>query len=67
VLVNPTNASNTEITLREAKEAAPAIGLQIRVINASTSSEIDAAFATFARRSDPVRRPIPSIPRCAML
>jgi putative ABC transport system substrate-binding protein len=49
VLVNPTNAPNTEITLREAKEAAPAIGLQIRVLNASTSSEIDAAFATFAR------------------
>jgi putative ABC transport system substrate-binding protein len=49
VLVNPTNAPNTEITLREAKEAAPAIGLQIRVLNASTSSEIDAAFATLAR------------------
>ena len=49
VLVNPTNAPNTEITLREAKEAAPAIGLQIRVLNANTSSEIDAAFATFAR------------------
>ena len=48
VLVNPTNAPNTEITLREAKEAAPAIGLQIRVLNASTSSEIDTAFATFA-------------------
>jgi putative tryptophan/tyrosine transport system substrate-binding protein len=49
VLVNPTNAPNTEITLREAKEAAPAIGLQIRVLNANTSSEIDAAFATLAR------------------
>jgi ABC-type uncharacterized transport system substrate-binding protein len=49
VLVNPTNAPNTEITLREAKEAAPAIGLQIQVLNASTSSEIDAAFATLAR------------------
>jgi putative ABC transport system substrate-binding protein len=49
VLVNPTNAPNTEITLREAKGAAPAIGLQIRVLNASTSSEIDAAFATLAR------------------
>jgi putative ABC transport system substrate-binding protein len=49
VLVNPTNAPNTEITMREAKEAAPAIGLQIHVLNASTSSEIDAAFATFGR------------------
>jgi putative ABC transport system substrate-binding protein len=49
VLVNPTNAPNTEITLREAKEVVLAIGLQIHVLNASTSSEIDAAFATFAR------------------
>jgi putative tryptophan/tyrosine transport system substrate-binding protein len=49
VLVNPGNAPNTETTLREAKEAAPTIGLQIQVLNASTSVEIDAAFATFAR------------------
>jgi putative ABC transport system substrate-binding protein len=49
VLVNPANAPNTETTLREAKEAAPTIGLQIYVLNASTSSEIDVAFATFAR------------------
>jgi len=49
VLVNPANAPNTETTLRDAKEAAPAIGLQIHALNASTSSEIDAAFATFAR------------------
>ena len=49
VLVNPTNAPNTETTLREAKEAAPTMGLQIHVLNASTSSQIDAAFATLAR------------------
>jgi putative ABC transport system substrate-binding protein len=49
VLVNPTNAPNTETTLREAKEAAPAMGLQISILNASTSTDIDAAFATFAR------------------
>ena len=29
--------------------AARAMGLQIQVLNASTSREIDAAFATFAR------------------
>jgi putative ABC transport system substrate-binding protein len=49
VLVNPANASNTESTLRDANAAAPTIGLQIQVLNASTSSEIDKAFASFAR------------------
>jgi putative ABC transport system substrate-binding protein len=49
VLVNPANASSTEITLREVREAAPAIGLQIQVLNATTIGEIDAAFATLAR------------------
>jgi putative tryptophan/tyrosine transport system substrate-binding protein len=50
VLVNPAMASITETTLRDANAAAPAIGLQIDVLNASTSREIDAAFATFARQ-----------------
>jgi putative tryptophan/tyrosine transport system substrate-binding protein len=49
VLLNPANAPNSETTLRDANEAAPTIGLQIHVLNASTSSEIDAAFASFAR------------------
>jgi len=49
VLVNPANAANTETVLREVREAAPAIGLQTDVLNASTSGEIDAAFATLAR------------------
>jgi putative tryptophan/tyrosine transport system substrate-binding protein len=49
VLVNPTNAANTEFTLREAQEAASTIGLQIQILNASTIGEIDAAFATLAR------------------
>ena len=49
VLVNPTSAANTETTLRDVEAAARAIGLQIQVFNASTSREIDAAFATFAR------------------
>ena len=34
---------------RDVQAAARAIGLQIQVFNASTSREIDAAFATFAR------------------
>ena len=49
VLVNPAAAANTETTVREALAAARAIGLQIKVLNASTSREIDAAFATFVR------------------
>jgi putative ABC transport system substrate-binding protein len=49
VLVNPANASNTESTLREVKAAAPAIGLQIQILNATTIGEIDAAFASLAR------------------
>ena len=49
VLVNPANAATTETTLRDVEAAARAMGLQIQVLNASTSREIDAAFATFAR------------------
>jgi putative ABC transport system substrate-binding protein len=49
VLVNPANAPLTEITLREVNEAAPRIGLQIQIFNATTIGEIDAAFATFSR------------------
>jgi putative ABC transport system substrate-binding protein len=49
VLVNPTNATDTETTVRAVAAAAPAIGLQIQLFNASTSREIEAAFATFVR------------------
>jgi putative tryptophan/tyrosine transport system substrate-binding protein len=49
VLVNPANPANTEATLRDVREAAPAIGLQIQIHNATTIGEIDAAFATLAR------------------
>jgi ABC-type uncharacterized transport system substrate-binding protein len=49
VLVNPANASTAEAALRNIPEAARAIGLQIQVLNASTSREIEAAFATLVR------------------
>ena len=49
VLVNPANAPTAEATLREVQEAAPAIGLQIQILNATTIGEIDAAFASLAR------------------
>ena len=46
VLVSPTNAAGAESTVRDVEAAARALGLQIQVFNASTSREIDAAFAT---------------------
>ena len=49
VLVNPAGATMPRRTLRDVEPAARAMGLQIQVLNASTSREIDAAFATFAR------------------
>src|SRR5262245_12977547 len=49
VLVNPTNVPATESTLRALPEAARALGLQIQVLNASTRSEIETAFATLVR------------------
>jgi putative ABC transport system substrate-binding protein len=49
VLVNPTNVANTEATLKEVQLAGRAMGLQIQVVRASTSREIDAAFGTVVR------------------
>ena len=49
LLVNPTNAAATETALREVAAAARGIAVQVQVLNASTSREIDAAFATLAR------------------
>ena len=51
VLVNPANVPATESTLRDIPDAARAIGLQVQVLNASTSGEIEAAFATLVARS----------------
>ena len=48
VLLNPANASSAETHLRIVQEAAPTIGLQIQILNATTIGEIDAAFATLA-------------------
>jgi putative ABC transport system substrate-binding protein len=48
VLLNPANAASAEATLREVQEAAPAIGLQIRILKAAPIGEIDAAFAALA-------------------
>jgi putative ABC transport system substrate-binding protein len=49
VLLNPANGPSAESTLRAVQEAAPILGLQIQVLNATTIGEIDAVFATLAR------------------
>jgi putative ABC transport system substrate-binding protein len=48
VLLNPANPA-WEVALREVQEAARIIGLQIHVLKASTSREIDALFDTVSR------------------
>jgi putative ABC transport system substrate-binding protein len=48
VLINPADAAS-ETMLKDVEAATRAMGLQIQVLNANTSHEIDAAFATFGR------------------
>jgi putative ABC transport system substrate-binding protein len=48
VLVNPADTANTAPTLRDIDAASRAMGLQIEVYGASTSSEIDASFASMS-------------------
>ena len=48
VLVNPAGPT-TETTVREVEPAAHAMGLDVKILKASTGREIDAAFAAFAR------------------
>ena len=48
LLVNPKEAS-IERVVQEVEKAASTMGLQIQTLNATTSREIDAAFATMAR------------------
>ena len=48
VLVNP-NGPSADVTVREIEAAAETVVLKIHVLKASTSREIDAAFANFVR------------------
>jgi putative tryptophan/tyrosine transport system substrate-binding protein len=48
ILVNPANGPSADETLRTVGEAARLIGLQTKVLYASTIGEIDAAFARLA-------------------
>jgi putative ABC transport system substrate-binding protein len=49
VLVNPANTASAESALQGTREAAAATGLQLRILNATTAGEIDAAFSSFAQ------------------
>jgi len=49
VLVNPDDVTITEPTLRDAEGAARTLGVQIKVLNANTGHEINAAFETMTR------------------
>jgi ABC-type uncharacterized transport system substrate-binding protein len=49
VLLNPANTATAEATLRDVQAASGAMGLSIRVLNAGSRPEIDAAFATLER------------------
>jgi ABC-type uncharacterized transport system substrate-binding protein len=49
VLANPTDAIRTESYVRDVEAAARAMGMQIRILHASSIGEIDAAFTTVVR------------------
>ena len=49
VLVNPSNATTAESTSRDVTSAARAMGLQVQILKATSSREIDAAFAALVR------------------
>ena len=48
VLLNPAEPTIAAANLRDVEAAASAMGLEIRLLNASTIAEIDSAFAAFA-------------------
>jgi putative ABC transport system substrate-binding protein len=49
LLLNPSNTAVMEPTMRDVPQAARALGLQIQLLKASTSREIEAAFETLVR------------------
>ena len=50
VLVNPTSPNLAASTTKDMQSAGRALGQQIRILNASTADEIDAALATLAQQ-----------------
>ena len=49
VLINPTNPASAESTVKDVQAAAPALGFQVQIFNASTIGEIDAAYTNLVR------------------
>lgn len=49
VLVNPANPTNSEAALRDVRQAASTLGLQIQPLSAGTVGEIEGAFASLMR------------------
>src|SRR5262245_54123630 len=49
VLIDPASTTITEATLRDVEPAARTMGLQIQILRATSSREIDAAFAALVR------------------
>ena len=49
-LANPNNPTNTEGKTKEMQEAARALGRQLQVLNASTATDFDTAFATLVQQ-----------------
>ena len=49
VLINPTNLASAETTVKDVQAAAPALGFQVQIFNASTIGEIDAAYTNLVR------------------
>jgi len=50
LLINPAETSIAETTVRDAEPAARAMGLQLQILKATDSSEINAAFAVLAQQ-----------------
>jgi putative tryptophan/tyrosine transport system substrate-binding protein len=48
-LINPTDATRAEAVRSEVQAAAQSMGVQLQILNASTSRDIDAAFAALVR------------------
>jgi putative ABC transport system substrate-binding protein len=49
LLINPVNPATAESTVRDAELAARMMGVQIQLLRANTSRELDTAFTTLAR------------------
>jgi len=49
VIINPSNVATAEVTSKEVQKAAGDFGLQMQILNATSSDEINAAFAAISR------------------